>query len=351
MLKTYSLNIDWLQLNCRLSRENSIVHGSKYYEVRPADYTSVQWGLIQNVIDRRSNKPVAVIVSCPRSPALDSNIILVKFENSFLYQSGLSYEVTKCLEHLELTVKNISRLDLSLDFQFFFNGLHPHDLIKKFLNNSYLKKGKGKFKVVGNHNRDITHEYIRWGSRSSLISYYLYNKTKELKEVKHKPYIVEDWQRNELLNDKDVWRLEFSIKNGGGFTPDDDTTEANYGVIAFPDVLNKDVVPDLFKALLDKYFVFYQNPDDDFDITKKTRLTKINLFAPFVPLLKYKRLTEKVESNRMDKIFIKKLEALNDEVRRGRDSEKLTFAIGEIKKHFGNSRDLVGWAASKGIEI
>lgn len=351
MLKTYSLNVDWLQLNCRLSRESNIISESKHFVVKPAGYSSTQWGLIQNVTNRQTNKPVAVVVSHPRSAALDSNIILVKFENSFLYQSGLIYETTKCLEELELSVKNISRLDLSLDLQRFYNGLHPHDLIKRFLNNSYLKKGKGKFKLVGNHNTDITHEYIRWGSRSSLISYYLYNKSVELKEKKHKPYIVEDWEQNELLNDNDVWRLEFSIKNGGGFSPDDDTTGNDYSTIAFPDVLNREVIPDLYKALVDKYFVFFKNPNDEEKAKRKTRLEQLNLFAPFTPLLKFKRLTEKHESNRMDKIFIKKLESLNDEIRQGRETERLSKAIGEIKKHFGSSRNLIPWAASKGIEI
>lgn len=350
MLKTYSLNIDWLQLNCRLSRENGIVHGSKHFDVAPAGYNSTQWGLIQNVVQRQTNIPVAVIVSQPRSNEIDKNIILIKFENSFLYQSGLNYQVSRCIEELQLFVKNISRIDISFDLQYFYNGLHPQDLIKRFLNNSYLKKGKGKFKVVGNHNTNISHEYIRWGSRNSLCSYYLYNKTKELVEVKNKPYITEDWERNQLLNDNDVWRLEFSIKNGGGFKPDDDSSE-DIDPVIFPDVLDRNVLPDLFKALVDKYFVFYHNKHSDASVERKTRLNELGLFAPFTPLLKYKRLTEKIESNRMDKIFIKKLEALNTEVRKGRESERLSSAIGEIKKHFGSSRDLITWAASKGIEI
>lgn len=351
MLKTYSLNIDWLQLNCRLSRENGIVHSSKHYQVEPAGYSSNQWGLIQKVTQWQTNRPVAVIVSHPRSNAIDVNTILLKFENSFLYQGGLNYEVSKCLEELELNVKTVSRVDYSLDFQYFNNGLHPHDLIKRFVRNAYQKKGKGKFHLHGNHNTDIELETIRWGSRESLCCYYLYNKSKELREKKHKPYITEDWELNQLLNDKDVWRLEFSIKNGGGFKPDDDGFEYDDSVITFPSVVDRDVIPDLFKALVNKYFVFYNNPGEGDNTTRKTRLNEVALFRPFTPLLKYKRLTNKLESNRMDKIFLKKLEELNNEVRKGREAERLNNAIGEIKKHFGNSRALGAWAASKGIEV
>ncbi|MBK8177169.1 MAG: hypothetical protein IPK66_18500 [Rhodospirillales bacterium] len=97
--------------------------------------------------------------------------------------------------------------------------------------------------------------------------------------------------------------------------------------------------------------MFFKNPNDEEKAKRKTRLEQLNLFAPFTPLLKFKRLTEKHESNRMDKIFIKKLESLNDEIRQGRETERLSKAIGEIKKHFGSSRNLIPWAASKGIEI
>lgn len=84
---------------------------------------------------------------------------------------------------------------------------------------------------------------------------------------------------------------------------------------------------------------------------RKDRLEKVNLFMDFTPVIKYKRLTNKLESNRMDKIFLKKLEELNKEVRENREVKGMSDDIKKILNHFADSRNLKKWAASKNIEI
>lgn len=256
MLNKYLLSVDWLQLNCR-SKQSDFLQSGKYLTVEPTDLFTRAWEEILQVnaitVDRYKQS-VATVARKPKLKAIDPQTMLLKFDNYFLYQGGLKGQVIRVLDDLGLKVHSISRIDLSLDFQVFDNGLHPERLIKKFIECKFLKKGRGKFKLIGNHNTTVQHEYIRWGSRESVVSYYLYNKSRELKEEKMKPWIQDKWLEAGLLNDSDVWRLEFSIKTGGECVTADDS-ETN--MMLFPDILDPVYTLDLFNALRRKYFVFY----------------------------------------------------------------------------------------------
>lgn len=87
---------------------------------------------------------------------------------------------------------------------------------------------------------------------------------------------------------------------------------------------------------------------------RKDRLPEVKLFKDVTVPLTFQRLTSKLESNRMDKVFIKKLEQLNDEVRNWRGTNrnnKMEETLTEAMKYLLDNRNLWEWAKRKGIKI
>lgn len=90
------------------------------------------------------------------------------------------------------------------------------------------------------------------------------------------------------------------------------------------------------------------------DYIRKDRLPVIPLFELTEPTLHFQKITAKLESNRMDKVFIKKLEDLNTELRSKRSNERdeeMIKKIQEAKKYFIENRNLMKWAIKKGIDF
>lgn len=105
--------------------------------------------------------------------------------------------------------------------------------------------------------KDHVQESLTWGNRSSGVQVQLYNKTREMQEVKPKWYIVKTWANAGLDTSKDVWRLEIRINNRGKeLINTQNGTTFNLHLI---DVLIQQQVEDLFFAYCEKYFKWYRN--------------------------------------------------------------------------------------------
>lgn len=341
------INIDWLQLNCRSDDYDYFTSGE--FELRATDIRTRNFLIIDEFfVDKRKT---ATIARKPSSSALDANIILIKFDNWLLYQKNLKEIIKQFLNILKLIPVNITRFDIALDFQRFNKNMLPGQLIKRFMSNKYLKIGKGKGSLHFNHNYHFISEYIRFGSNQSNICYYLYNKTKELNDVKKKPYIEDCWKENNFNMKKDTWRLEFSIKTGNvdifnTYTGEVDeiknreTKELNLDLI-----LNFDFFKSIFYALVKKYFTFYQNTGG-----KKCRMPVIDLFGDFKVEKNMQYVTKKIENGRADKIFLNKINSLNDELRFIAKDAELVEAQKKLINHFIRSRNLEKYAIKKGID-
>jgi hypothetical protein len=192
---------------------------------------------------------------------------------------------------------------------------------------------------MGAQDANLTFEYLKFGSETSVISYYLYNKSKELAEKKNKPWITDTWKANALNTDVDVWRLEFSIKSNLNELMNLETSEAwSMNKLI---VLTENLKLSLINCLLQKYWLF-SFPHDD---KNRSRWPKIKLFDLDTAKCILIRLSEKKESNRSDKIFVKKLVEYSDEMR-GQDFNNSIFAD-QLIKHAITSRGLVKWAKEK----
>lgn len=266
---------------------------------------------------------------------------LIKLDNRQCYETDCVSKLCDILLSLNITIKSISRLDICSDFQYFDNGLKPENLIKNFLKEIYWKCGTANFTVIGNQKQKNSYEYIRFGSGNSPINCYLYNKTKELADVKEKPYIRDAWASAGYDETKDVWRLEFSLKsdakhmiicdsvilkNGKDYynkttgeilecsaivKEDARGTLREIIPINISTIDRRDEVMRLWNKLAAHYFVFKHNDGKTIKRNaKKVELFNIQTCDTNCALI---RLTDAIESGRMEKIVQNYLHKMSDE--------------------------------------
>lgn len=155
---------------------------------------------------------VADILTTPKTPIIKPDSVHWKLSNEYLYRYAFTASDYSPLSVLPLISLKPTRADFCCDFNLFSNGLLPEKFITRVVRGIYLRKHGGRFKVEGTQSVSPLFHYLRYGSTSSPVSVYLYNKSKEMKEVKFKPWIFSKWKKFGLNTDIDVWRLEFSVK-------------------------------------------------------------------------------------------------------------------------------------------
>lgn len=298
----YVLNIDWLQIHCE-----GVINRACNYKFEKKEYSTQVFECIEEV--SLNHKLIATVCSVPRSKILSYNMVIIKFSNEVLYNPNLYHIVKTLVSNLSLSYIGLTRLDVCADFNYFTNGLYPETLIKKFMSNQIRKLGQSKGSCHFNQKTDLIFDTLRFGTGKSIISAYLYNKTKELNEVKMKPYIVDCWRASGLDVDKTVWRLEFTIKGNQMSLLNKKTAELVK--LDIQSIFDKTFLMDLYSSLQQSYFRFKVISADK----NVSRWRDVILFDN--TLHDWDRLFEfsAGDSSRSDKIFLKKLEMMNTELR------------------------------------
>ena len=328
------ITLDWLQLHVRQVPElYGPIMGA--FTVLKSPGQTKQFRHIYAIY--QGKEKVATLVARPHSGILKPDSGLLKIENKYLYSYKVKQLVDNLLEDLQLSFKNISRLDIACDFNSFQNNLNPERFIHKFAFGDYVKLMKTKFNIHGMHRRSNTFEYIRFGSNTSTLCYYLYNKTIEMKEKTNKPYISENWKNKGLDLSREVWRLEFSIHSNPRGLVYGETGE----VVPLSKLEVVDCYQEVYKGLFHRYFDFRYEDGQ----AKKDRMKKIPLLALERPEANIMRLVDKVDSNRMDKIFMKMLIGTNQEMRE--IDFNVSNKIAELIKYYSDSRELSGYLQNK----
>lgn len=339
-LRPYVISCDWLQLSCRLTAffrvtlpavtepriEGGLrivvpaVEESDIYNIpnefgyvrRKVPHGSKTWQVLEEVWFE--GEQVAEIGYKPHSPVIAKDAAVLKICNSVLYEEGAMQRVMRIVLGLGLEYRGITRLDLCMDFNEFYGGLLPQNLIDRYRNGEYWKVGpneamlwlNGRYHVCERKDgqvaaldgvpalkgraREAWKKYvaertedlrgtriapptfqrgkrifqlmppevgsITWGKRSSGVQVQLYNKTKELREVKMKHYIYNTWVANGLDVDRDVWRLEIRIQSAGKELVNLSTGEAFR--LQIQDCLFQEQLEMLFCSYAAKYFKFYK---------------------------------------------------------------------------------------------
>ena len=279
---------------------------------------------------------IATIAGVPKDERVRKDGGAIKLSNAVLYVTDWYFILNDLLDTLGWVPINITRVDLACDFNYFMGGLHPETFLRKYVSQnkmSYLRKGSNKFCVYGNKGIGNTIiESIRWGSRNSGVSTYMYNKTKELEDVHDKPWIRNAWEKAELSSTMDVWRVEISISSKGRML-----RNMSNGALhtLFVDDLRDELVPEkerkktpssaqrMFKAYALRYFQFKRiKPGVKF---KKDlpdiELLDVNNPAPYEPCTMY----ENHDTGRMEKIVFNKLEDMRSYLHDRNSKDKYTY--------------------------
>lgn len=334
------LHCDWLQLHIkRVDRIAKEFH--RRYTVKLLDFGTRHFKKVEEVFI--GAKRIATLTSEPHSNILDKDSLIVKFDNWVCYDRNFRAIVNEFMNLNKFYFVACSRVDLCADFNLFDNGMKPANFIRKYVYRKFLKAGKARnIRHTFDQGKD-EHESsgLKFGSNLSEITYYLYNKTKELKEVVWKPYIYECWRVAGLDLAADVWRLEFSLKSGAKLIVNAETGE--FDIFASMEIIKAEYIYKCFFILYEQYFQFFWNDGK----SRKDRMRALALF-------KYERCAEilvKAESmrnaTRSDKIFIKKLHEMNNELR-GRDFY-MSIYMDQYKATIIEDSGLQNWAMYKGI--
>ncbi len=340
MLQRTEILIDWLQIY-----GHNVEFTSPIFTFKEKPYGTKHFNQICEIYEHHNK--IGEVAFNPRSPILHKKTVILKIENKILYKDDLYYTINKVIAHLKIDIISLTRVDLCCDFPKFMNHQLPNSFIEKFMKNEYLKIGRGQFKVVGTQKKINSYEYLRFGSSTSDVSAYLYNKSKELNNVKNKPYIRENWtwysDKQKSWQNFDTWRLEFSIKNHNLKFLYPDTGE--YVPINIHTILDKNTRQFIFQCLLNHYFEFVVNNGK----SRKDRMRKVSTLDILDSPTQLIIPNEGTESGRMQKIFIRMLEEFNCENRQL--SKEFEAAKSTIMERYVEKYDLGGWKSAKLNEL
>lgn len=328
------INIDWLQVTC-LNFPGEFI--SEFWQKREIT-TRLFADIYDYVVDE---KVMFTALTNPRSSILDKSMCIIKVNNEMLYKSYAVSYLCDLIEYENLKFNNITRLDICADFNTFEEDYNPHQLIVDFQSNTLLKNGRSKYKLIGEQFNKHVYSYLRIGENTSACAAYLYNKSKEMKEVKFKSYIYNSWVANGLEDFDNVWRLEFSIKEFNNVLISKETGE--YLKITLDFLKDRSNIIHLYDVMYLKYFDFRINNGG----ANKSRMERKNLLNVDYVHYTYFIDNEFLNHDRSDKIFIKKLESVNNELR----AIKADYLneLKDIQEYIIEKKKLEIWAIEKGF--
>lgn len=251
-MEKYCISVDWLQVYCTNNLSDVPLSGYADCKEFSAEKTERVTPLWQEVyLIKYQSIDVAEYCRFPRSSAIDSRGCTVKLHNRVLYSAGFIEMLKSIMKFLDVQYVGVTRLDICYDCNF----LHNHRSVDDFLFQYFVHAPYCSGHIIRNGSRKVqinatrtTHgattiSAMRWGSKSSAVGVYCYNKSLELLEVHDKPWIRESWEKSGLVNDYDadgwnslddrekqkcidggttdgylkqsVWRFEISIKSEG----------------------------------------------------------------------------------------------------------------------------------------
>lgn len=297
------ISIDWLQLYVDLTH----LDYSTDFEIKLLDYGTKHFKILEEIYLQGSL--FASIQREPRSDILKAHTGIIKIENSILYYADAELIINNFLNECGITILNITRLDIAVDFKQFKNGLLPQNLIKGFMKEKYLKNGRGKYTLIGEQKNVLDVSYLRFGTRASDVNVILYNKSLEMRQKVHKQYISDTWKKLKGSPMADVWRIEFSLKSKATTFLDETTGEIQ--VIDLSILSNNKQKTEIVSALEKRYFEFKINDGK----ANKTRMPRLSLLDLENTEFTNRYMPAGSDIYKRDKSFMKRLYVLDLEER------------------------------------
>lgn len=290
----FAINVDWLEVFGRftVSFEHCSTWRTPTFSYQDLDFPTKQYLRAVRVYyyDGAAKVEFALLRYMPRMSVVHPCQFHLKIENRFLYTPDWYRLYSVLCSELKLSDISISRLDLAYDCNRFKNGRKPHSLLSDFLSRKLLKIGVSRcvanFASMGYQIANGTSSVsaaktkisdkvinaITWGSRTGGIQHQIYDKSREMREVKLKPWIVREWERCGL-DITCVWRCEIRIQKRGKELLLLDSYDL-YS-LSVDDVKNSSMLLDIFTCYAEKCFNFVISECK----ARKDRMTKVELFC------------------------------------------------------------------------
>lgn len=232
------IHVDWLEVYClepfELYPLNADYFRSKGYLVKEREYGTRVYNEMFEILDNNLN-PIMEVRRNPASGQSEFSGLVpeschLRLPNWVLYYGNPVRQMMEFIVQHNYIFKRIFRIDIALDFEYFDTGDKPSDFVRRYLEGKYRKINQCNLTAHGEDTWNLCNwNSLSWGSRTSMVSTKLYNKTKELSEGKStKPYIRTAWMECGMIDNPmtfekiapdgstrkvDIWRLEFSLKS------------------------------------------------------------------------------------------------------------------------------------------
>ena len=234
--KRRCVNLDWLEVFCFepiSSPRNADYFREKGYIVEEREYGTRIYNEMFTLMGT-DYFPLLEIRRNPKSSQtagglLPINACHIRLVNRTCYVDNAAMLLQQFLQEHGIEFQRISRVDVCLDFERFDSGDWPQKFLIRYLMEKYAKINQAH---IAPHGEDTwtarRWDSISWGREKSDVSTKMYNKSKQLNEVKDKPYIKQAWFLCGLVDNPvectrtlkdgtiyrpDIWRVEFSVRS------------------------------------------------------------------------------------------------------------------------------------------
>ena len=291
-------SIDWLTINVSITGEEiaPVIRINSLY-LQKRERGSNVFAHIYDIYNKQDDL-IAVFCCKPNSTIMRERFGQLQISNKWLYVGNLNKLINEILFKSNLEFVSISRIDFCCDLYKFENDLTPKGFIEEFAKENVTKTYNSKFNLWGK-TTGYTRDYhqLSIGDNKSVFTWKLYNKSKELRDVHDKAYIRRKWELKLLdyAMDKDVWRLEVSVKNWSKVQFEDKRLE-NIKNDWFS-IIND--YPAFFLAFLSKKFVFRNELGDFIDFIRLPE--DLDFYRSLSTTIS---VNEKLDDNYRDKVKI-----------------------------------------------
>lgn len=308
------INLDWLEVHCIEFRENEQLDANyfrQFYVVKERAYGTPQYQEMFTLYIYE--KPFLEIRRNPYSlkkngGIFDDGSCHIRLCNETCYTEHPIDDLRRFLLRFKYTYKNITRIDICVDFNHFDKGDNPQKFLNDYLKLKYRKINQCNIASYGKDKWDtMDWNSVHWGTPNSPVSTKFYNKSLELKEKKDKIYIKQAWI-DAGLNPENVWRVEFSINSKIRDYVHTESGEMFKHTLSCYDTKEKLIY--VFHSLVEKYFHFkYTELTADGSPKRKSRCKDKLLFYYHKDETALKPLQHDYCPNpdKIDKILIKRL--------------------------------------------
>ena len=292
---------DWIEFTCTLCPETTTFAPTDRFEIEFCEHGTQYFNKLAYINyllpDSQEWIRCANLELQPKVSFINANIVKIKLENRFCYQSRPDLFIKSILEDLKLTFKNFTRIDVAADFQKTSLDETPQVTFKKFSDKKY--KVRSKTMEVFHRANDITG--IKFGRRTSGCSITMYNKSLDMRKKGLKRHIQELWDDANFNRDCEVYRLEFSEKKNLETLMDSDLEEilCNHSDLSYISDVKRN-----FKFMYKKHFQTAISTGKEKE--QFTRLEKFNMLDVESTAIVSERLCEKKQSNNYVKAHIKR---------------------------------------------